>query len=390
MIQLNKQFRMGGREILTPRDFCHYYSPTDLLRHRKMASGFVRYQMAGLSPWHDYHAEIFYKAVFQWNRLAEEKDVFNAVRGLSEVEPVDMAEFYLDVPGIWSHVNTSRWISTECSQLEMIMHNTYREQYLTILSSIWKSVQETELKPEERERVFMILSAGYFLSRTGLKDLEECTVSAKEIQLAFRGEYAEEIVGPQLTADGFVFKASKTPYELPKSKITSTGFILHTIEVKKITAIQANDGATNIPVKLILDDETVEIMPGDYRYASFVDGEWIRIFPVRKEHDGAIMERKVNMIFVTAQNQVTQIDCSKREILDFDVDSQGNYIILEPKYADYSHYSQKTGVLSQLPSRNIIEISIRNDQVYLLDTKGSVFKNGVLQGSYPTSLIYRP
>ncbi|MBR2000791.1 MAG: hypothetical protein IJ994_00640 [Firmicutes bacterium] len=390
MIQLNKQFRMDGREILTPRDFCHYYSPTDLLRHRKMASGFVRYQMAGLSPWHDYHAEIFYKAVFQWNKFEEEKAVFNAVRGLSEVEPVDMAEFYLDVPGIWRHVNTSRWISTEYTQLEKIMHNTYGEQYRKALSSIWKSVQETDLTQEEREQVFMILSAGYFLSRTRLNDLEECTVSAKEIQLAFRGESAEEITGPEPTKDGFVIKASKVPYELPKSSVTSTGFILYTVEIKKITAVQSADGSTTIPVKLNLDGETVEIMPGDYRYGSCVNGEWIRIFPVRKEHDGVIMERKGNTIIVTAKDQVTQIDCSKREILDFDVDSQGNYIILEPKYADYSHYSQKTGVLSQLPSRNIIEVSIRNDQVYLLDTKGSVFKNGVQQGSYPTSLIYRP
>ncbi|MBR5000880.1 MAG: hypothetical protein IKY08_02850, partial [Firmicutes bacterium] len=147
---------------------------------------------------------------------------------------------------------------------------------------------------------------------------------------------------------------------------------------------------TNIPVKLILDDETVEIMPGDYRYASFVNGEWIRIFPVRKEHDGVVMERKGNVIFVTAQNQVTQIDCSKREILDFDVDSQGNYIILEPKYADYSRMVQNHGGLNPLPSKNIVEVSIRNGQVYLLNNKGSVFKNGVQQGCYPTSLIYCP
>jgi len=381
---------MGGREILTPKDFCNCYSPTDLLRHRKMASGFVRHQMAGLSPWHDYHAEIFYKAVFQWNRFVEEKVVFHAVRGRSEVEPVDMAEFYLDVPGIWRYVSVSRWISTEYTQLEMIMHNTYREKYLTVLSSIWKRVQETDLTQEEREQVFMILSAGYFLSRKGMNDLEECPVSAKEIQLAFRGESAEEITGPEPTKDGFVFKASKVPYELPKSNITSTGFIVYTVEIKKITADQAADGSTSIPVKLNLAGETVEIMPGDYRYGSFVNGEWIRIFPIRKEHDGVSMERRGNTIFLTHKDQVAEIDCSKREILDFDADSEGNYILLEPGYVDYSHYSQKPGVLNQLPSKDIIEVSIRNDQVYLLDTKGSVFKNGVQQGSYPTSLIYWP
>ncbi len=381
---------MGGRGILTPRDFCNYYSLLDLLRCRKMAAGFVRHQMAMLSPWHDYHAEIFYKAVFQWNTFDEEKDEFKIIQSLSETEPVDMAEFYLEVPGIWRHVGTSKWITPEYTQLETIMKKTYREQYLKVLKPIWKCIQETDLNQEEREQVFMILSAGYFLSRKGMNDLEECPVSAKEIQLAFRGEIAEEITGTEATADGFVFKASGVPYELPKSNITSTGFIVYTVEIKKITAAQASDGATNIPVKLILGGETVEIMPGDYRYASFVNGEWIRIFPLRKEHDGVSMERKGNMMTLTYKNQVTQIDCSKREILDFDADSEGNYILLEPGYADYSHFLQKHGGLHQLPSRNIIEVSIRNNQVYLLDTKGSVFKNGVQQGTYPTSLIYCP
>ena len=390
MIQLNKQFRMGGREILTPKDFCHSYSPADLLRHRKMAAGFVRYQMAGLSPWHDYHARLFYIAVFQRDILVKEKDTFKLFHGLSENENVNMAEFYLGVLGAWSYVKNSRWPSFETNRLETIMHEAYREQYLEVLTSICDRVQKTDLKPEEREQAFMILSAGYFLSRKGSDDLEEFPLSAKEIQLAFRGEYAEETAAPQPTADGYEFRASTVPYELTKSKITSTGFILHTIEVKKITAIQANNGATNIPVKLILGDETVEIMPGDYRYASFVNGEWVRIFPVHKEHDGAIMERKGNTIIVTAQNQVTQIDCSKREILDFDVDSQGNYIILEPKYADYSRMVQNHGGLNPLPSKNIVEVSIRNGQVYLLNNKGSVFKNGVQQGCYPTSLIYCP
>ena len=379
---------MGGREILTPRDFCYSYSPMDLLRHRKMAAGFVRYQMAGLSPWHDYHARLFYIAVFQRDILVKEKDTFKLFHGLSENENVNMAEFYLGVPGAWSYVKNSRWPSFETNRLETIMHEAYREQYLEVLTSICDRVQKTDLKPEEREQAFMILSAGYFLSRKGSDDLEECTVSAKEIQLAFRGERMEKTAAPQITPNGFVFKASKMPYELPKSKITSTGFILHTIEVKKIMAIQANDGATNIPVKLILDDETVEIMPGDYRYASFVNGEWVRIFPVRKEHDGAIMERKGNTIFVTAQDQVTQIDCSKKEILDFDVDADGNYILLEPGYADYSHFSQGHGMIDQLPSKNIVEVRIQNHQVLLLDQQGAVFKNGEQQPYYPTSLIY--
>lgn len=390
MIQLNKQFRMGGREILTPKDFCNYYSPADLLRHRKMAAGFVRHQMAGLAPWHDYHAELCYKAVFQWDILVEEKEKFRASHSLAEMEAINMAEFYLEVPGVWGYVKNSRWLTSECNQLEMIMCETHREQYLNVLLSIWNLVQATDLKETEQEQVFVILSAGYFLSRKSLDDLKECPLSAKDIQLAFRGESAEEVPEPEMTEEGFVFKASTTSYELPKSTIRSTGFILHTIEVKKITAVQAANGATIIPVKLILGDEAVEIMPGDYRYASFVNGEWVRIFPIRKEHDGVTMERKGNKIFVTVQKQVTQIDCSNREVLDFDVDSQGNYIILEPGYADYSHMLQKQGGLNQLPTKNIVEVSIRRDQVYLLNQNGSVFVNGVQQGQYPTSLIYCP
>ena len=389
MIQLNKQFRMGGREILTPKDFCNCYSPTDLLRCRKMAAGFVRHQMAGLSPWHEYHAEVLYKAVFQWEILTEDKQEFNEFHGLMETEPVDMAEFYLNVRGIWrSMENSVRWISSECDALKNIVQVQKRTPFLEVLNSLWSRVQGTDLKGEEREQVFMILSAGYFLSRKGLDDLEECPISAKEIQLAFRGERMEETVGPQITADGLVFKASTTPYELPKSKITSTGFFVHTIEVKKIMAVQAVDGATDIPVKLKLGEELAEIMPGDYRYASFVNGEWIRIFPVRKEHDGVVMERKGNVIFVTHNDQVTQINCSKKEILDFDVDSEGNYILLEPKYADYSHFTQRQGMVDQLPTQNIVEVTIQKNQVYLLDKRGAMFENGELQKQYPTSLIY--
>ena len=83
---------MGGREILTPKDFCNYYSPADLLRHRKMAAGFVRHQMAGLAPWHDYHAELCYKAVFQWDILVEEKEKFRASHSLAEMEAINMAK----------------------------------------------------------------------------------------------------------------------------------------------------------------------------------------------------------------------------------------------------------------------------------------------------------
>lgn len=388
MIQLNKQFRMNGREILTPKDFCRCYSPTDLLRHRKMAAGFVRHQMAVLSPWHDYHAELLYKAVLQWDIVTEEKNTFKSFHGLSEKEAVNMTEFYLGVPGVWGYMR-SKWTSKEYDRFGMLMNETHRKQYLKALTSIWNRVTETDVELEEREQVFMILSAGFFLSMKSLDDLKEYPLSAKDIQLAFRGERAEEKAVPKLTAIGYEFKASIIPYELTKSKMTSISFV-DVIEIKKITAVQASNGATNIPVKLNFGGETVEIMPGDYRYASFVDGEWIRIFPIRKEHDGVIMERKGSTIFVTAQNQVTQIDCSQREILDFDVDSQGNYIILEPEYADYYPFSKRHAVVDKLPAENIVEVCIRNDQVFLLDQQGNVFINGKEQNSYPTSLIYCP
>ena len=400
MTQTKRQLRMGGREILTPRDFCTYFSPADLLRNREMAAGFARRKLSSLSPWHNYHGEMLFKAVFCWGDLYDRgirdagedwedydyasdfyvrlvrKDLKTGeLQALEAQSLVTGPEFYRNVPGIWSNVKAG-WLSSECGALQKVMAESCPEA----LRKLWELAKETSLGERDREKLFMILAAGYFLAG---KTLEGCPISPAEAQAAYLREAVQEHHAPVETEVGLIFAASDTPYEIPKTDLSSTSSI-HAITLKKLIAAPSAQGATQKPVLLRLGEETVEIMPGDYRYASFIRGEMIRVFLVVKENGDLRMERKGDIISIVKNGRVQKtIDCTGRNVLDFGADLAGNYILLEPGNPDYSHFPGA----NILPTTNIVEVDIRDNGVYLLNSRGRVTKNGQpILASYPTTL----
>lgn len=400
MAQIKRQLRMGGREILTPGDFCRSFSPTDLLRNREMAAGFARRKLSSLSPWHNYHGEMLFQAVFCWGDLYDRgikdagegwedhcyasnfyekslrKDLkTGALETLEAHSLVTGPEFYRTVPGVWSNVKAG-WLSSESSALKKVM----AEACPGTLETLWTLAQNTDLPERDREKLFVILAAGYFL---GGKSPEEYPITPAEARRAYLREAVQEAHLPVEREDSLIFAASDIPYALPLTDLTTTSSI-HTITLKKLVAVPSAQGATQKPVLLRLGEETLEIMPGDYRYASFLRGKLIRVFPVAKEIGDLRMERRGNVILLT-RNGVTlnTIDCAGREILDFGADKWGNYILLEPGNPDYSHFPGATG----LPTANIVEVDIREDGVYLLNSRGRVTKNGQpIPTSYPITL----
>lgn len=403
----NKSFRMGGHEILTPRDFCTYFSPAELLRQREMAAGFARRQLAPVSPWHNYHGEMLFKAVFCWGELHDRgvtergdgwethefaSDFYSRlvkidtetgdqtkVEGHSLVTGPEVTgpEFYRNAPGIWRNVR-SQWLNLEVDGLK----NAIEKDCPARLEKIWDISQKTELKDIEKEKLFIILAAGYFLAGES-----SINITPEEVKRAFLREEIKKVHAPKEVDGGLVFATSDKEYELQQSSITTTSSI-YRITVKKLSAVQSAQGARSKPAKLKLGGDTTEILPGNYRFASYINGETIRIYPTVKENGDIRMERRGGNIELTKKGEPLEtIDCTGREILDFAADQAGNYILLEPGKADYSHFP-RAGVLS-LPTNDIVQVNIRGNDVYMLNSMGHVTKNGQrLKTNFPTALEY--
>lgn len=398
-----KSFRMGGHEILTPVDFCTYFSPSELLRQREMAAGFARRQLAPISPWHNYHGEMLFKAVFCWedfyDRGTREKGdgweihsyasdfcsklikIDTATKTETELEATGLVTehgFYMNVPGIWRNV-WSMWTSTKVKKLEKDM----KVDCPKLLEKVWNISRNTALEEYQHERLFIILAAGYFLAG----DMKMThSIMSEEARSAFLREEITEVHAPKETKEGLEFAASDEEYVIQQSSTTTTSGIFR-ITVKKLAAVQSAQGARSKPVKLRLGGETTEIMPGDYRYASYIQDQTIRIFPTVKKNGSVAMERRGNSIRLTKNGDLVEtIDCTG-DILDFAADEAGSYILLEPGKVDYSHFPG-AAVLS-LPTKDIIQVEIRGNDVYTLNSFGRVTKNGqMIMANFPTSLEY--
>lgn len=397
-----KSFRMGGHEILTPVDFCTYFSPSELLRQREMAAGFARRQLAPISPWHNYHGEMLFKAVFCWedfyDRGTREKGdgweihsyasdfcsrlikIDTATGAGTELETTGLVTgsgFYMNVPGIWRNV-MSVWTSTKVKMLKKDMEVDCPQ----LLKRVWDISQNTTLEEGRKEQLFIILAAGYLLAG----DMEMThSITSEEARSAFLREEITEVHAPKETEEGLEFAASDEEYVIQQSSITTTSSIFR-ITVKKLAAVQSAQGARSKPVKLRLGDQVTEVMPGDYRYASYIQDQTIRIFPTVKKNGSVAMERRGNSISLTKNGEpVENIDCTGRDILDFAADEAGNYILLEPGKPDYSHFP-RIAVLS-LPNEDVVQVEIRGNDVYTLNSYGRVTKNGQeIMANFPTSL----
>lgn len=407
----NKPFQMAGVPITTPRRFAEYFSPGDFLRNREMAAGFARLQLEGLTPWHNYHGEILYEAVFCWDpkepctesapdgdtqdflfmsaflKKTVRKSLFTGkAEVLSEKHWVTGPESYLRLDRIWRIVENYGenhsiyggrigWRSSETKALMVCMTDTCPDT----LAALWGVAQKTALPEEDRKKLFVILSAGYFLAG---KTTEDCPITPEEAQAAYLRKPVRQTIAPIRTSDGFLFAASDMPYTLPENPPQSTSGIL-TITLRRLDAAPSAQGSWQQPAVLLCGSQRVEILPGDYRYASFVDGQLVRIFDTVKENGPVRMERKGNVITLTKNGVLLKtIDCADRSIVDFAADTNGNYMLLEPDRLDLSHYST-----ANLPTQKIVEIQVEGNKVMQLTNTGRVLCNGYLQkGTYPTTL----
>ena len=115
-------------------------------------------------------------------------------------------------------------------------------------------------------------------------------------------------------------------------------------------------------------------MPGDYRYASFVGDEMIRMYPVQKRNGNRILRREEGMLYLTDENgiRIQQIPCGEQDIVDMVPAPKGEeWILLTPMHVDYRNYHTKT-----LPSGGIVELQMVGNTVYLLTEQGEVRRHG--------------
>lgn len=412
MSSIMKTFRMGGVLITTPRRFAEHFSPGDFLRNREMAAGFARLQLEGLTPWHNYHGEILYEAVFRWDpdpneprktamldgdtqdllfmsafreQVVRKKISTGKVALLSEKHWITGPGSYVQLDPILRNVEKGGenykiyggriWRGSEVDNLKACMAGKCPDT----LADVWDIAQKTQLPEEDRKKLFVILSAGYFLAD---KTVKACPITPEDAQAAYLRKPLQQVNAPVKTADGFVFPARDEPYMLLGDPPLSTSGIL-TITLRKLTAAPSAQGSRQKPALLLFGGQRVEILPGDYRYASFVDGQMVRIFDTVKENGPVRMERKGNVITLTENGILLKtVDCSDRSIVDFASDTDGNYMLLEPDRLDLSQYST-----ANLPTQRIVEIRIEGNKVMQLTNTGRILCNGYLQkGKYPTTL----
>ena len=115
-------------------------------------------------------------------------------------------------------------------------------------------------------------------------------------------------------------------------------------------------------------------MPGDYRYASFVGDELIRLYPVIKKNGDRILQRSGNTLYLRdLQGTVLkQFSCAGQNIVDMvPAPKKEEYILLTPGQVDYRKFQEK-----YLPTRGIVEVQMKGNIVYLLTEQGEVRRHG--------------
>lgn len=374
-----RQFFMNGRAITSPMRFREFFDPRELLRDRELAAGFCIQQFRGLSPISYYHAELLYIAA--------------CLKPLTHREP-DSEIFcaYTDfLVGLGSEIQTT------------VKKHLAKKSSRKLREGLWQLVQETSLEPEDRNRLFLLLTAAYSMAA---RTMESCPLTAREAEEAYlRQEPVQKVHDPWLTFDDsgndVLLEASETPYKILMAsgarELLAQG---HPITHRKFIALPHAQGDTDIPLTLEFyrspeqpPYQRAKVAVGDYRYFNFVKN-----IPVHYQFRAQRI-RLSNGTFVSLCRDGSNLVYTRGsaapnsmpirgglELYGFALEASGNgYILLTSDGVKYNQFSEKSAYF-YLPKKDIVEIEFRGSECLMLDKNGRVHILGSNQ-SHGASVI---
>lgn len=388
MALIQKILRMQGVAIRTPRDFRDHFSPGDFLRAKELAAYFALRNLEMLSPVHTYYCALLNFAVTEEEgccfdcRLPAERcirqNAQTSVHGQLQAEgcPLQKKEGMIARNSI---VKSGYWDKDKIANLPALDDNSSRillehirkdPFHRAVLEQTGKLMEKTTLPSREKRHLKQILSLGYLLA--GWLP-EQRPISPEEAQAAYLGRSWKPEVTYRETEDARIYPARPEAYPvtLRSSTLLGPG---ETITLKKITAVPSAQGNTAMPVVLQLPDRQEILYPGEYRYASFVGQEMIRLYPLEKQNGGRSLRREKDHLLLTREDGTTlpRISCPDRDIVDFvPAAHKDAWILLTPDGMDYREFYD-----TQLPSGNIVEVRMKGNTVFLLTRFGEVLRHG--------------
>lgn len=361
-----KQFMMQGMAITGPMRYRECFCPKDLLRFRELAAGFffMHYRMLSCSS--NYHADMFYRAVFT-------DDTTNLI-----LSPSD----YCDNERVLIGINTF----AKKAYLTEYFSDPGRQKSL---KEFWFLSLASGLPEQDQRRLFCLLAAGYALAG---KTLHDCPLTPEQARYAYLRQVKDDMVADDgwlaLPKSGSIYlHAQVNPYKILIRK-GAAALLEKGAEItpRKLIAAPHRQGITNIPVTLhIYDDPNaasyreLRINYGEYIYVNFVEDIPVWFHPVSAQTSRCRISRSKGRLTVSGPAvKAMSFDCSGLDIIGFAPEEEAfGWILLSELGTDYSSYSHRLTFGAVLPDEKypIVQVEFRKAECLLLDKHGYVHSN---------------
>lgn len=372
-----RQFFMQGKAITTFSRFKEYFDPRDLLRDRELATGFLVQHRKWSSPMAYYHTEVLFQAVF-----SDRGDI-----------PGFRAESYCENEFIYHGLQFSQ---------AQLLKELFASGGAGLRQQLWDLAQSTGLENRDRQNLYLVLAATYFLAG---KDLTTCPLTPEEAEEAWLRRKPEEKVRPYwLTFDDsgadIALEASEEPYRILMNGTARTLLLQgHPITHRKLIALPHPQGDAEVRLTLEFYQspdappyQTAHIAVGDHRYFNFVKDQPVHFHPrgIRVRSDSGTvttLERVGRDLLYTRGTAAPRTIPNEGglEIYGFAPEpNKAGFILLTREGIKYNNYSGRNA--PGLPRGDIVEVAFRGSECLLLDKHGHVHAINSCS-TYPTPVI---
>ena len=360
-------FVMGGAQINGPLKFRRHFDPEDFLRSLEMAGGFAYMQLRGLSAWDKYNSEVLYQSVFACKGclnapLSGPADYFSQRVGAFSSMTLKAAELKAvralgEAPGVKETLH-SVWDTAEAAQGELsAAHGS---------DTAWK-----------RTRLFLALSAGYFLARTAPA---ERPVSPAAAAAAYLKRPRELDSGRWLCLKaGTVTLAQRSEsYRILMDERAMEGMIPGT--ELELCRVEAGNGSVVLELHLGEFDThpvRLEIAAGDYRYFTLAGDRPVYLHPLEVKNGYYTMIRRGMDLYHGKHQALVQV-AEVKDIVDFapEADGGGWITLGGDGKTDLSHYSKRAiPAARRLSGGGCVQLVMEGKACRVLRSDGTVVSN---------------
>lgn len=360
-------FVMGGAQINGPLKFRSHFDPEDFLRSLELAAGFAYMQLRGLSALDKYNSEVLYQAVF-------------AGKGCLNAPLSGPADYFSQRLGAFSSM------TLKAAELKAVRALGDASGVKETLRSVWDTAEAAHGELEaahgsdaawERTRLFLALSAGYFLSRSAPA---ERPVSPAAAAAAYLKRPRELDSGRWLCLKaGTVTLAQRSePYRILMDERAMEGMIPGT--ELELCRVEAGNGSVVLELHLGEFDThpvMLEIAAGDYRYFTLAGGRAVYLHPIEVKNGYYTMIRRGRELCLGKHQALVQV-AEAEDIVDFAPEAEGNgWITLGGDgKTDLSHYSKRAiPAARRLSGGGFVQLVMEGKACRVLRSDGTVVSN---------------